>query len=185
MTDPFVSAAFLLLAVFVVLAAVDGLYLHLHRLRLHARPECRREHALHTARAVLFVPILLLLYAQNRGGAALLLGVGIAALDTFLEAADAASEPASRRALGGLGAAESLLHVVLVTLRTASLVLLLVAKPAGAFAPNAPALLQPGYGVFEDFVAKGLLGGAVATAALHAWLLLRRGAPLPAPAPRG
>ena len=48
MIDPsLANAAAVLLAVFAALAAVDGLYIHLWRLRLHARPETRREHWLH------------------------------------------------------------------------------------------------------------------------------------------
>ena len=43
------------LALFAAVGAYDGLYLHLWKYRLYAREESRREHALHTAVAFLFV----------------------------------------------------------------------------------------------------------------------------------
>jgi hypothetical protein len=57
--------AVLLLLPFAALAFVDGIWIHLVRLRLHARPQCRREHALHTARAVLFPAVLVLVAALH------------------------------------------------------------------------------------------------------------------------
>ena len=92
--------AVFLLAPLAVLAAVDGLYIHLWRLRLHERPECRREHLLHTARALLFPLGLVLVYGYDTAGGWLLLGVGVVVVDTALEAWDTFEESASRRALG-------------------------------------------------------------------------------------
>jgi len=175
-----VDFAFILLVPFVILAAVDGLYFHLWRLRLHARPGSRREHALHTARAVLFVPALVLLYSRNRGGLLLWAAAVVLLADTVLEIVDAFEEPSSRRALGGMAPVESALHVALVALRAASIALLLAAKPVDAWHPAAPLELAPGYGAWQAFVDQGLLGGAIATALLHVWLLWRDGR---APAP--
>lgn len=105
------------------LAALDGLYLHLWRFRLHERPECRREHRLHTARALLFPIGLVLIYGYASAGALLYLAVAVVVVDTALEGWDVYEEPASRRALGGLSPWEALLHAALVTLRASSLAL--------------------------------------------------------------
>ena len=74
------------------LAAVDGLYIHLWRLRLHARPETRREHWLHTARALLFPPVLLGLFALPTGGVCLWTAITAAVLDRRTQAS-ASREP--------------------------------------------------------------------------------------------
>ncbi|MBP8196847.1 MAG: hypothetical protein KAY55_06715, partial [Deltaproteobacteria bacterium] len=50
-----VCAVFSLL-LFTTIAGVDGLYFHLYRYRLYARPASLYEHKLHTVNAVLFVP---------------------------------------------------------------------------------------------------------------------------------
>jgi hypothetical protein len=155
-----------------LLAAIDGLWIHLWRLRLHARPECAREHRLHTARSVLFPGLLVLLYGRASTGPLLWLALGLAALDTVLEAWDTFEEPRSRETLGGLSRAEALLHVVLVTLRSASLALVLVAQPAGAWSLTAgvPAAPIPAWQTLLVFQA--LLPGAVAVALLHVALAL-------------
>jgi hypothetical protein len=162
-----------LLAAFAALAAVDGIGFHLWKLGLHARPEARREHRLHTARALLFVPILALVYGLPTGGLALWLGLSIALADTALEAWDVFEEPASRRALGGLSRAEAVLHALLVTLRAASLALAFAARPAGAWGWSAAWQLAPPDPARARFVLYGLLPGAVAVAALHLALARR------------
>lgn len=162
--------AVFLLAPLAVLAAIDGLYIHLWRLRLHERPECRREHLLHTLRALLFPVGLVLVYGYETAGGWLLLGVGVVVADTALEAWDSFEEPASRRALGGLSSAEALLHVVLVTLRAASLALALVAKPAAAWSLDAPVWLADASPGHAFVVHQLLLPGALLVAALHVGL---------------
>jgi hypothetical protein len=156
------DVAVLLLVPFAALAFLDGVYLHLWRLRLYAQPESRREHALHTARALLFPPLLLLLFAREAVGPLLALAVALAVADTILEAWDTLEEPRSRAALGGLSRAESLLHVVLISLRAAALAL--------AFTSTG---VEPWH---ETLVVQGLLPGAVFIAALHVALALRAGA---------
>ena len=165
--------AVLLLAPLAVLAAVDGLYVHLWRLRLHERPESRREHLLHTVRALLFPPTLALVYGFESAGAWLWAGAALAAIDTGLEGWDTFEEPRSRQTIGGLTSAEALLHVVLVTLRAASLVLVLASLPAAAWSwalPGALREVEPWQGFF---VWSGLLPGSLIVAALHAMLAVR------------
>jgi hypothetical protein len=165
--------AVLLLVPLAVLAVIDGLWIHLWRLRLHARPECAREHRLHTARALLFPALLVLIYGRESTGGLLVLAALLAGVDTVLEAWDTFEEPRSRAHLGGLSRAEALLHVILVSLRGASLVLALAAKPAAAWSLTASAPTPPIPGWQAQLVFQGLLPGAVAVAALHVVLALR------------
>ena len=52
-----VLASLVALQVFALLSTIDGLYVHLWRLQLHRRPASYREHLWHTARALLFAPV--------------------------------------------------------------------------------------------------------------------------------
>lgn len=172
--DTLTTLGFALLVPYAALASVDGLYLHLWRYRLHARPESRREHLLHTAYAVLFAMTLALVYGIDTRGIALYAGLGIVLAETTISLWDVWEEPASRRAFGGLSAGESLLHAVLITLRAASLALVLGGKPTSAWALSGPTL-PAGYGPFAESVVSLLLPGAAAIAALHVWLAWRYG----------
>lgn len=71
MTEQLMIAATIFLALFALVAAVDGLYFHLWKYRLYARPESVYEHKLHTVRAFLFIPIVFFLFYQNFGGVGL------------------------------------------------------------------------------------------------------------------
>jgi hypothetical protein len=142
----------------VTLAFVDGVLVHLVREQLHARPETRLEHWIHTGRAVVFAPILVLFF----GGAAPALGVAFLAVDQVLEMADMAIERRSRAYSGGLRTSEYLLHGTALTLRGAAIAL--------AFAAGAPSAAVVS-------VVNLLLPGAVVGAILHVVLLfpIRRG----------
>ena len=72
-----VMAAVIVLQVFGVLSSIDGLYIHLWRLKLHQRPDSYREHLWHTARALLFAPVVVILFAMPSSGALLWVGVGL------------------------------------------------------------------------------------------------------------
>jgi hypothetical protein len=168
-----VSASFVLLLTFAALAPLDGLYLHLWRYRLHARAESRREHALHTARALLFPVILVLLYGGSSSGWPLLLGAVLVAADVAIQAADMWVEPASRAGLGGLSSFESVLHGVLITIGSASLALMLGSRPVSAWSLAAAPTLGPSHGPFAEQVVGMLLPGAVLIAGLHLYLWLR------------
>jgi hypothetical protein len=169
---PLVTASTILLLLFVVLSLVDGLYIHLWRLRLHARPESYREHLWHTGRAVLFAPAVVLVFAAPTAGLALWLGVALFALDEVVEILDVLAERASRASLGGLSSAEYAVHVVLITLRAAAVALALASRPAGAWSLDAASVV----GAYPDVIATPvhqLVPGAVAAAALHVWLAWR------------
>ncbi len=148
--DSAVIACLLLLA---ALGFVDGVVIHLVRERLHRRPETRVEHLLHTGRALVFPPILLLFF----GGGGLALGAAFLVVDQLLEIADMAIERRSRAYSGGLRTSEVLLHGVALTLRGAAI--------AFSFADGArsPAVVS---------LVELLLPGAIGVAILHLVLMI-------------
>lgn len=147
------SAVIACLAALAALAFVDGVLIHLVRERLHRRPESRVEHLLHTGRALVFPPILLLFFA----GAGVTAGVALLVVDQALELADLAVERRSRAYSGGLRTSEYLLHGLVLTLRGAAIAFSLVAG-----APSAAVV------AFAEL----LLPGAIAIAILHVVLLI-------------
>ncbi len=173
---PAVTAATLLLLAFTALSFVDGVYLHLWRYRLWARAGSRYEHWLHTGRAVLFAPLVLLLFASPTAGLALGAGLAVLAVDQALEILDILEERRSRADLGGLSSGEYLVHALLVTLRAAAVALALAARPAAAWTLDAPLVLGA-YPPTIELVVRQLVPGALVVAALHVWLAARRPAP--------
>lgn len=173
MSDPY-SLSLFLLVVFALLSAIDGLYFHLWKYRLHARAESRREHLLHTLRSLLFPAIVLALYAQPSAGIILWIGVGLVVLDAGVEFWDVWIERDSRVAWGGLSSAEYLLHVLLTILRTASLALNLAARPIEAWYWSTPGLVASTNAGLAEFVTRSILPGAIGVALLHLWLLRPR-----------
>jgi hypothetical protein len=128
------------LAALGALAFLDGVVVHLVRERLHRRPETRAEHLVHTARAALFPPILVLFF----GGAAPALGVALLAADQVLEIADMAIERRSRAYSGGLRTSEYLLHGAALTLRGAAIAFSLAAGTPSTAVVTFVGLLLPG-----------------------------------------
>lgn len=157
-----------LLLVFVALAALDGIYLHVWKLRLHARPASWREHVWHTGTAVLFAPVLATIFLAPTGGVVLWSGIALLVATHAVEVLDVRAETASRADLGGVSRGELTAHVVLFVARSAAIVLSLAARPAAAWALDAPASL----GACSPVVAM-LIPGAIAVAGLHVWLAWR------------
>lgn len=162
------------LAVFLALGAVDGLYLHLWRHRLHARPASRGEHRLHTLSAFLFAATLPAVLLWETGGLLLWAGVGLIALDLGVSLFDMISERDSRADLGGLSTGEYVLHMLIMSARGASLALALGARPAAAWAFDAPWVLGP-MPPLAATVAWQAFPGAILMTALHVWLCTESG----------
>ena len=168
------TAAAAALAVFLVLAAVDGIYLHLWRYRLHARSASRYEHRLHTVTAVLFAATLPALFLWETGGVLLWMGVALVAADLAVSIVDMLSERDSRAELGGLSTGEYVLHMLIMSARGAALALVLAARPAAAWALDAQWVVGP-VPPLAAAVAGQALPGAVAMAGLHVWLCTETG----------
>lgn len=171
MSSELVFAAVIVLQGFATLSAIDGLYLHLWRLRLHQRPDSYREHLWHTTRAILFAPTVVLLFALPSAGALLWLGVALALLDQLAGVADVLAERDSRASLGGLGRGEYALHMMLVALHASALALVLAARPRAAWSLSGPTMLDawPAVGT----LLAGPIVGGLAVAALHVALAWR------------
>jgi hypothetical protein len=171
-TEALSHAATILLLVFATLAPIDGVYIHLIRLKLYARPESWPEHVWHTVRTLLFLPATYALFGVVSGGALLWAGIAIAVVDQAVEVVDMASEKDSRAGIGGLSSFEYILHGILTLLRSAAIALSLAARPAAAFSLNSPnivAQLDEPYG----WLVRQLYPGAIVLALVHIWLAIR------------
>jgi hypothetical protein len=167
------NAAAVLLAVFATLAAVDGVYIHLWRLRLHARPETRREHWLHTMRALLFPPVLVGIFAMPTAGLLLAGVLVIAVADLAFGLWDVAIERESRAVLGGRGSVEYVVHVAVTMVHSGALALALAARPQAAWSLDAPWVLDTAMPEFSATLAWNLLPGSLVLGLLHVWLGVR------------
>lgn len=123
-----------------LLGAVDGLYFHLRRYRLFAFPESRREHVIHTVRAVLVLPPLALLYLADAVGPCLWAAAAAIAVDQLMLALDLRAEATSRLRFGGLSPAEYQIHVAANGLHGIALALALASRPTAAWTSSAGAL---------------------------------------------
>jgi phosphatidylglycerophosphate synthase len=162
------------LTAFLVLGAIDGVYLHLWRYRLHARPESTREHRFHTAAAVLFAATLPALYLWATAGWLLWCAVLLVAADLVVSIADMRAERDSRAGIGGLSTGEYVLHMLLMSLRGAALALAFAARPAEAWSLDGPPILGS-LPPFASAIAWQVLPGTIAVAVLHVWLCLPAG----------
>lgn len=134
--SPVALAAALALLAFGPLSMLDGIYLHLVRYRLWARPDSQREHLLHTARSVLFLPVVLWVLSDATG-LAFALGMLALLVDQAVEIADVLEERASRASTGGLPSGEYAVHAMLITLRAVAVTLALALRPAASWALDA------------------------------------------------
>jgi len=173
MTDLYLPSTAALL-VFMLLGTVDGLYLHLWRYRLYARPASRREHRYHTVAAVLFAATLPAVFLWETAGLLLWTGVALIGADMVVSLADMLAERDSRAGLGGLSRGEYVLHMVIMMAKASALSLALAARPQAAWALDAPWVLQP-LPAFATFVGWQALPGALAIGALHVWLCTASG----------
>lgn len=154
------------------LATVDGVYIHLIRLKLHTRPDSWLEHVWHSVGAVLAVPGFYALFAVVSGGILLWFGIVLAALGQLVEWIDMASEKTSRASLGGLDSFEYILHAILTATRNVAFALSLAGRPASAFTLSSRSVIATIDGPYATIVWM-ILGGAVALAFLHVLLAVR------------
>jgi hypothetical protein len=166
--------AALLIDLSATVAIVDGLYLHLYKYRLYARRGSVTEHMTHTLRAVLFAPMIYLLFGRCFGGPVLFAALAMVVVDFAIQSWDVLVEQASRRSLGGLTSFEYWIHVLAITTHVAAVTLVLAARPAAAWSLDAPAVMPGGWPAIARFSALGLVPGAVCIAVLHLWLLQPR-----------
>ena len=170
--SPLPYIAILALAVFATLAALDGVWLHLWKLRLHTRPASYGEHLWHTASALLFAPAIALLFVWQVSGAALWSTVALLVALHAVEVLDVRAERESRRELGGLSRFELSLHVAAVASRTIAVAAVLIARPISIWRLDGASAGD----VLPSIVAQvgaAVSVGALAIAALHVVLAAR------------
>jgi hypothetical protein len=135
--------------VLIAIAAAGGgwdfVYLHLWVQKLHARPDTRHEHRLHTWQVALSTPLVIGLFCFDAAGALLWLVVLLFAATLAVEIQDIWCERESRRAMGGLPSAEYALHVLVSGIRLCAVALILIVKPLQywRFGLTAPELQPP------------------------------------------
>ncbi len=164
--------ASVLLVAFAALALYDGVWLHLFKYGLYHHEESKMEHAVHTARAILFVPILLLFYLSEPGSTVFYLGLGVVLLDIFVVLIDARLEEDSRSFMDGLPNAEYILHLVVNGQHFAGaavVIFIAMMKHQGV------EFSQVFYAYHETYVwiVKNLVPGSVLVAVLHVLTLFR------------
>ena len=156
------------LILFTAIAGIDGLYFHLYRYRLYKRPPSRYEHRLHTINAVLFVPLVALLFCVTPSGIFLWLALALFAVTLIVEILDVICEPASRRDLGGLTGVEYLMHFLMAALRVGTVAPLLTVRPIADWQLSASALATRPLWFF--LLGAYIAGPGVFIAALHLFL---------------
>jgi hypothetical protein len=159
---PHVAAAFLL--AFATVAAIDGVYIHLWKLRLHARRASYVEHLWHTASAILFAPLVVALFVVDARGPVLWLGVALVLATHLVEVFDVRAERESRRDLGGLARGEFAIHVAAVVTRSVAIVLILAAHPLASWSWDGSAMALP---TAVTLVGEAVAIGAIGIALLH------------------
>ena len=160
-----------MLVLFIGIGAYDGLYLHLWRFRLFARPESRREHLTHTLRALLVLPTIVLLFIVNSQGWLLYLALGLALLDFAVMIWDVLTEEGSRADFGGLPQGEYLIHLVGTTLHVTALTLAFASRPMQAWLPSASVVGPAPVPEIISTTAWAVLPGAALVGLLHVILL--------------
>ncbi len=166
MADPHLLTAIIAL-VYAVLTTIDGVWLHLWRYQLHRHAPA--EHALHTARAILFSGVVLLLLMGWAHGPLLWFGALLALADLALVAWDAALETRSRAFQHGLPAGEAALHTLLQALHAVVLVCAVAVRPWEVWS-GAP-LNEPAPGATAHLLLLLVLSGSVSIALIHLALM--------------
>jgi hypothetical protein len=167
------TAAILLLWGYAVIGTCDILYYHFYRFRLYERPESFREHLLHTTNVFLQPLVVAGLYVGRTGGLTLWLAAAVGAAQVVALLADVLEEHASRLRLGGLPRPEYFIHIVVVMMHAASLALILGDRPAAAWSPSAPMLLDPIELDGARWAVISLAAAAVPLGILHVVLAVR------------
>jgi hypothetical protein len=167
------TAALICLEVFAAVAMIDGLYFHLMKYRLFARPDSQYEHRLHTLHALMFPILVLFLFLRDVSGQFLWIVVGLVAIDFGVEMLDVVCERASRAAIGGLSSSEYAVHVVAITSRVAAFTLALASRPAAAWTISGGSIHVRAISTIADVVCWSIAAGGMAMAVVHLWLMFR------------
>lgn len=158
-----------LLSSFVLLAIIDGFYLHIFKYQLFNHKESEFEHLTHTIRAILFPLIVYFLFVTQNCLTSFYLGILFVVIDVLVLGIDAFVEKDSRSFMGGLPRWEYILHLFVNGFHFASIAVFFALKLT--FTENGIEIIQDlsTLNNFELFhmIAVNLLPGAVIIALLH------------------
>ena len=176
--DHRIVLAVVLISTSAVFATADGVYLHLYKYRLFARADSRTEHWTHSIRALMFGPIVYLLFAHPYAGVVLWATLGLVVVDFGVQSWDVLVERGSRATLGGLTPVEYWIHVAAITTHVAAVTLILVTRPDGAWSLSAGTVAPGPWPSLAHWTALAIAPGAVGLGVLHLGLMhprFRRG----------
>ena len=101
------------------IGAIDFVYNHIYRYRLHAHASSFREHGLHTLLALVLTVTVVMLVFVEMGTLGFTIFLGVQACAVIFTLWDVSIEPASREPLGGLPPHEYLVHTIVFLLHGA------------------------------------------------------------------
>ena len=159
------------LSLFAVIGVFDGLFFHMWKYRLHEHAESRTEHLIHTTRAFCLALFGLFFFVTNAGGWLLWSAVGLLFADLGLEVWDVLVEKEARANLGGISSEEQAVHVVATGFKTASLALILIAKPVTAWSVTSPMILAETYPLFVVLAGAGFTTSTLVGGFIHIWTM--------------
>lgn len=162
----------ILLVAFSFLSFIDGVYIHLIHYRLHENKDSKKEHFLHSLRALFFLLTLVFVFYFESSGYWLLGACFIVFIDYIIESADMFEEKKSRSLLGGLSSFEYWLHGTLIMLRSLSLGLWFSSFSSSRFSLN-ESLLQLHLKGNSSIVVEQLMISTLLVVGLHFLLLVR------------
>lgn len=160
------------MAIYAVFGFLDAILLHLWKFQLYKFNETKKEHLLHSIRALLFPFIILGLLVFELQGIYLYAFLGIMGLDLVFQILDMWIERNARNRFGGLSSLEYTVHGVLIFFHSAFLafyVLYNLQTDRFLSATTSIALLEDS---LITFIGLNLLPGAIMIALLHFILML-------------
>lgn len=154
------------------LGAFDVVYYHIHKFRLHARPESHAETVTHLFRGALIGLAAIFLARSEPHGLWFWAVAGLLLLDFINDIADVILEPKSRASLGGIPPFEYITHLVGAAMTgAASAAFIVLAWPWAALPTEmAPTTRVPSW---LAFVGYGIGFGALVLTAVEAFLFIR------------
>ena len=173
----FLQLSAVIQAVFTFFAAIDAVWFHYHKHKLHVWSETRKEHLLHTANACLFPFTILFLYVFPSGGLALWAGIFFTVVTFAIEFIDVGHEKTSRVGFGGLSALEGVIHFGMGVGRAAAFALLIASKPLEAYSLQAPWVLSTPFPEWVAWQGRAMFAASLPMAALHVFFCLPRPRP--------
>ena len=164
-----IIAATICMAVFGILAIIDGVYYHDIKYKLAQDKESILEHIFHTIRAGLFTVIMYTLFAYDHSGLLLWLGVAAAVIDMLFLVLDVREEGRSRNRYGGLSNGEYMNHVFANTFHFVSIALILAAKPMDAWSLGPTSILDRAYPEITSWIGGAFVTGGIIATIMHFW----------------